>query len=115
MGSAVILRILTFYVLSVFLIVSVAPWNTVRSGVSPFTLALDTMHVPWAGTIMTVIILTAVLSCLNSAFYVSSRVLFILAGVGLRKVGDTMSGRPGDDKDGPRVTKAAANSKGEFQ
>src|SRR6202451_125143 len=82
MGSAVIQRILTFYVLSVFLIVSVAPWNTVRSGESPFTLALDTMHVPWAGTIMTVIILTAVLSCLNSAFYVSSRVLFILAARG---------------------------------
>src|SRR5271156_2943943 len=82
MGSAVILRILTFYVLSVFLIVSVAPWNTVRSGESPFTLALDTMHVPWAGTIMTVIILSAVLSCLNSAFYVSSRVLFILADRG---------------------------------
>jgi GABA permease len=82
MGSAVILRILTFYVLSVFLIVSVAPWNTVRSGESPFTLALDTMHVPWAGSVMTVIILTAVLSCLNSAFYVSSRVLFILADRG---------------------------------
>src|SRR5580704_3025608 len=82
MGSAVILRILTFYVLSVFLIVAVAPLNTVRSGESPFTLALDTMHVPWAGTIMTVIILTAVLSCLNSAFYVSSRVLFILADRG---------------------------------
>ena len=28
---------------------------------------------------MSVIILTAVLSCLNSAFYVSSRVLFVLA------------------------------------
>jgi AAT family amino acid transporter/GABA permease len=51
----------------------------VRSGESPFTLALNTMHVPWAGKIMSVIILTAVLSCLNSAFYVSSRVLFILA------------------------------------
>lgn len=37
------------------------------------------MHVPWAGTIMTLIILTAVLSCLNSAFYVTSRVLFTLA------------------------------------
>jgi len=35
--------------------------------------------VPWAPTIMSIIILTAVLSCLNSAFYVSSRVLFILA------------------------------------
>ena len=79
MSSAVILRILVFYVISLFLIVSVTPWNTVVSGESPFTLALDTMHVPWAGTIMSGIILTAVLSCLNSAFYVSSRVLFILA------------------------------------
>jgi GABA permease len=79
MSSAVIVRILIFYVFSVLLIVSVTPWNMVRSGESPFTLALNTMHVPWAGTIMSVIILTAVLSCLNSAFYVSSRVLFILA------------------------------------
>ena len=82
MGSAVIWRILMFYVCSVFLIVAVTPWNTVRSGESPFTLALNTMHVPWAPTIMSVIILTAVLSCLNSAFYVSSRVLFILADRG---------------------------------
>src|SRR5208283_149384 len=82
MSSAVIWRIMTFYVGSVFFIVSVTPWNTVRSGESPFTLALNTMHVPWAGAIMSVIILTAVLSCLNSAFYVSSRVLFILADRG---------------------------------
>ena len=79
MTTAVIWRILIFYVVSLFLIVSVTPWNTVRSGESPFTLALNTMHVPWAGTVMSAVILTAVLSCLNSAFYVSSRVLFILA------------------------------------
>jgi GABA permease len=79
MSTAVIGRILIFYVISLFLIVSVTPWNTVRSGESPFTLALNTMHVPWAGEVMSAIILTAVLSCLNSAFYVSSRVLFILA------------------------------------
>src|ERR1700678_92878 len=79
LSSTVIWRILAFYVVSLFLIVSVTPWDTVVSGESPFTLALNIMHVPWAGTIMTVIILTAVLSCLNSAFYVSSRVLFILA------------------------------------
>src|ERR1700728_18671 len=82
MSTAVIVRILIFYVISILLIVSVTPWNTVRSGESPFTLALNTMHVPWAGEIMTVIILTAVLSCMNSAFYVSSRVLFILADRG---------------------------------
>jgi len=79
MSSTVILRILVFYVISLFLIVSVTPWDAVRSGESPFTLALNTMHVPWAGAVMSGIILTAVLSCLNSAFYVSSRVLFILA------------------------------------
>ena len=79
MSSQVIGRILVFYVLSLFLIVAVTPWNTVRSGESPFTLALNTMHIPWAPEIMTVIILTAVLSCMNSAFYVSSRVMFVLA------------------------------------
>ena len=82
MTTSVIWRILIFYVVSVFLIVSVVPWNTVVSGESPFTLALNTMHVPGASIIMSVIILTAVLSCLNSAFYVSSRVLFILADRG---------------------------------
>ncbi len=82
MSTTVILRILVFYVISLFLIVSVTPWNMVRSGESPFTLALNTMHVPWAGNIMSVIILTAVLSCLNSAFYVSSRVMFLLADRG---------------------------------
>jgi L-asparagine transporter-like permease len=40
------------------------------------------MHFTWAGTAMTLIILTAVLSCLNSAFYVTSRVLFALAAKG---------------------------------
>lgn len=82
MSTAVILRILIFYVISIFLIASVVPWDTVRSGESPFTLALNAMHIPAAGMIMSFIILTAVLSCLNSAFYVSSRVLFVLAARG---------------------------------
>jgi L-asparagine transporter-like permease len=82
MSTTVIVRILIFYVVSIFFIVAVTPWDTVRSGESPFTLALNTMHVPYAGSIMSVIILTAVLSCLNSAFYVSSRVLFVLAANG---------------------------------
>ena len=79
MSTSVIWRILIFYVVSLFLIVCVTPWDAIRSGESPFTLALNTMHIPWAGSAMSVIILTAVLSCLNSAFYVSSRVMFILA------------------------------------
>jgi GABA permease len=79
MSSSVIVRILTFYVGSIFLIVSVVPWTLVRSGESPFTLALTAMQFRWASLAMSAIILTAVLSCLNSAFYVCSRVLFVLA------------------------------------
>ena len=82
MTSTIIFRILIFYVGSIFMIVSVLPWKLVTPGTSPFTLALDAMHVPWAATIMSAIILTAVLSCLNSAFYVASRVLFVLAARG---------------------------------
>jgi GABA permease len=79
MTTSVIVRILTFYVFSVVLILCVLPWTDVVVGQSPFTLALVRMGFSWASFAMSVIILTAVLSCLNSAFYVCSRVLFLLA------------------------------------
>ena len=82
MTSSVISRILVFYIGSILLVLCVVPWTSIVPGESPFTLALDTMQIPFASTIMAWIILTAVLSCLNSAFYVCSRVLFVLAGHG---------------------------------
>ncbi|MGH8201551.1 MAG: amino acid permease [Steroidobacteraceae bacterium] len=80
--SSVIVRILIFYIGSMFLILCVVPWDQVKVAESPFTLALTSMHFHWAEAAMRVIILTAVLSCLNSAFYVCSRVLFVLAEKG---------------------------------
>jgi GABA permease len=79
MVSTVVWRILAFYIGSVTLIVSVVPWTTVKAGESPFTHALDHIGIPYAGDIMSGVVLTAVLSCLNSSFYVASRVLFVLA------------------------------------
>jgi len=73
------LRILLFYVLSIVLIVTVVPWREVAPGSSPFALALERLRLPGAATIMNLIVLTAVLSCLNSGLYVTSRVLFTLA------------------------------------
>jgi GABA permease len=82
MSSSVITRILLFYVGSILMVLCIVPWNQIVPGQSPFTAALSTIHIPYASTIMAWIILTAVLSCLNSAFYVCSRVLFVLAGKG---------------------------------
>lgn len=80
--SSIIVRILTFYVGAIFFIVAIVPWNSIEIGKSPFTHALAQMHFAWAGRAMDFIVLTAVLSCLNSAFYVCSRVLFVLAAHG---------------------------------
>jgi GABA permease len=82
MVSSVVGRILLFYLGSIALIVCIVPWNKVPPGISPFVIALDSIKVPYAAPIMTGIILTAVLSCLNSSFYVVSRVLFVLAAHG---------------------------------
>ncbi len=82
MVSSVVGRILLFYLGSIALIVCIVPWSRVPPGVSPFVIALDSIKVPYAAPIMTGIVLTAVLSCLNSSFYVVSRVLFVLAARG---------------------------------
>ena len=82
MVSTVVWRILIFYLGSIAFIICIVPWNKVPPGVSPFVIALDWIKVPYAAPIMSAIILTAVLSCLNSSFYVVSRVLFVLAARG---------------------------------
>lgn len=80
--ASVALRIALFFIGSMALIVSVVPWNTIEPGTSPFTAALLAMHVPAAPLIMDLVVLVAVLSCLNSGLYVTSRVLFTLAAHG---------------------------------
>lgn len=78
----ILLRILLFYVGSVLLIVMIVPWKEVQPGVSPFVTAMGRIGIPGAAEIMNVIVLTAVLSCLNSGVYITSRVLFTLAARG---------------------------------
>jgi GABA permease len=77
--NAVVWRVLVFYVLSVFLVICVVPWNDTRLGDSPFITALGTIGIPGAADFMNAIVVTAVLSCLNSGIYTASRMLFALA------------------------------------
>ena len=82
MTSSVALRILIFYILSMLLIVAIVPWDKVVPGQSPFAQTLGVIGIPGAVTAMNAIVLIAVLSCLNSGLYVTSRVLFVLAARG---------------------------------
>jgi GABA permease len=79
MTVTVTFRILVFYVLSIALICAIVPWNTIVPGISPFATTLQSMGLPGAEVAMNALVLVAVLSCLNSGLYVSSRALFGLA------------------------------------
>jgi GABA permease len=80
--KSVVVRIIIFYLGSVFLLAVIVPWNAERPGVSPYVAAMGEMGVPAAGHIMNAVVLTAVLSCLNSGLYTASRMLFVLAARG---------------------------------
>jgi len=82
MASTLILRISIFYIGAIFLIVCIVPWRNVVAGQSPFAAALAVVGVPGAAFMMNLVVLVAVLSCLNSAIYVASRALFTLAANG---------------------------------
>src|SRR6202789_3043347 len=77
--KSVVVRIVIFYLGSVFLLAVIVPWNAHKPGISPYVAALRDMGIPAAGHIMNAVVLTAVLSCLNSGLYTASRMLFVLA------------------------------------
>jgi GABA permease len=76
---SVVARIAIFFVGSVFLLVVILPWNSVELGASPYVAALKHMGLSGADQAMNAVVLTAVLSCLNSGLYTASRMLFVLA------------------------------------
>ncbi len=77
--QSVIFRVATFFVGSMILLVCIVPWNDSELGASPYVAAFKAMGIPGADQIMNAVVLTAVLSCLNSGLYTASRMLFVLA------------------------------------
>jgi len=80
--QSVMSRVLVFYVGSIFLVVSIIPWNSAPQMLQPYVSVLEVLKVPGAATIMSMIIVTAVLSSLNSGLFASSRMLMSLAARG---------------------------------
>ncbi|MCP6379458.1 amino acid permease, partial [Klebsiella pneumoniae] len=75
---SVVWRIIVFYVGSIAIVVALLPWNSANILESPFVAVLEHIGVPAAAQIMNFIVLTAVLSCLNSGLYTTSRMLYSL-------------------------------------
>src|SRR5450830_427690 len=77
--NSVIWRIGLFYLLSIFIVVSLVPWNDpTLAAVGSYQTVLEGMGIPNAKLIVDLVVLVAVTSCLNSALYTASRMLFSL-------------------------------------
>ncbi|CAM4275127.1 GABA permease [Kerstersia similis] len=78
--NSVIWRIGLFYLVSIFIVVSIVPWNDpTLLQVGSYQRALELLNIPHAKLIVDIVVLVAVASCLNSAIYTSSRMVFSLA------------------------------------
>lgn len=78
--NSVIWRIALFYLLSIFIVVSLVPWNDPRlASMGSYQTVLEHLHIPYAKLIVDIIVLVSVTSCLNSALYTASRMLYSLS------------------------------------
>ncbi|MBF7684649.1 GABA permease [Acinetobacter sp. B10A] len=78
--NSVIWRIALFYLLSIFIVICLVPWNDpILAKIGSYQAVLELIHVPHAKLIVDVIVLIAVTSCLNSALYTASRMIFSLS------------------------------------
>lgn len=75
--NSVIWRIGLFYLVSIFIVISIVPWNDpLLIQVGSYQRALELLDIPHAKLIVDLVVLVAVASCLNSAIYTSSRMVF---------------------------------------
>ncbi|RIV17766.1 amino acid permease [Alicyclobacillaceae bacterium I2511] len=77
-ARSVIVRILIFYVLPILVIVSLVPWNQLGgvNAPSPFVEVFHAIGIPFVGSLMNFVMLTAVLSATNTGMYAASRMLY---------------------------------------
>lgn len=80
--KTVFVRIAIFYIGATFMVAALIPWAEGTVGVSPFTMIFERIGIPFAATIMNVVVLTSTLSCANAGLYASSRMIFAMAKEG---------------------------------
>lgn len=78
------LRLILFYLLSLFLIVTLVPWTVLigADATSPFVMVMKIVGIPYADSILNFIVIVAALSAMNSMLYISTRMLFSLSRAG---------------------------------
>jgi len=80
--NAVPVRILLFYVLTIFVLMSIFPWNQIGSQGSPFVQIFENLGIKSAANILNIVVVTAAISAINSDVFGAGRMLYGMANRG---------------------------------
>jgi L-asparagine transporter-like permease len=80
----VVFRLIIFYVCAITVMLAMTPWSQTGSatvGGSPFVRAFGAVGIPFAASLMNIVVITAALSSANTNLYLSTRMLFSLSRI----------------------------------
>lgn len=77
--NSIPIRIIIFYVLALLIVMSVTPWNRIDPNISPFVNLFSQAGIAAAAIIMNLVVLSSVMSSMNSGVFSTSRMLFGLS------------------------------------
>lgn len=77
--NSIPIRIIVFYVLALVVVMSVTPWNQINPAISPFVNLFTQAGIAAAAIIMNLVVLSSVMSSMNSGVFSTSRMLFGLS------------------------------------
>lgn len=80
--NQIVYRVLLFYICTIFILLSLYPWNQIAEGGSPFVLIFDSLGSQGVATILNFVVLTAAISVYNGTSYGTSRMLLGLSEQG---------------------------------
>jgi D-serine/D-alanine/glycine transporter len=77
--NSIPIRIIIFYVLALCIVMSVTPWDAIDPSISPFVSLFGQAGIAAAAIIMNLVVLSSVMSSMNSGVFSTSRMLFGLS------------------------------------
>lgn len=79
----IVVRIVLFYILAIFVLSAIVPWQEAGLLESPFVTVFDMVGIPYAADIMNFVILTAILSVGNTGLFACTRIMYSMAETGM--------------------------------
>jgi histidine transporter len=80
--NAVPLRILLFYVLTLFVLMSLSPWTQIDGVASPFVQIFDNLGIASAAIVLNIVAISASISAINSDIFGAGRMMYGLSQEG---------------------------------